>query len=60
MKMDSKNVLKFAGEVGGCVVMGIISAATQTLWYRIAEPKILDAMDKSEARRKEIKRKSLM
>ena len=53
MKMDSKNVLKFAGEVGGCVVMGIISAATQTLWYRIAEPKILDAMDKSEARRKQ-------
>ena len=40
MKIDSKKVFKFAGEVSGCVVMGIVSAATQTLWYRIAEPKI--------------------
>ena len=45
MKIDSKKVFKFAGEVSGCVVMGIVSAATQTLWYRIAEPKILNAMD---------------
>lgn len=52
MKFDSKKVFKFAGEVGGCVVMGIVSAATQTLWYRIAEPKILDAMDKNEEKRK--------
>ena len=53
MKFDSKKVFKFAGEVGGCVVMGIVSAATQTLWYRIAEPKILNAMDKNEAKRKQ-------
>ena len=33
--------------------MGIVSAATQTLWYRIAEPKILNAMDKNEAKRKQ-------
>ena len=53
MRFDSKKVFKFAGEVSGCVVMGIVSAATQTLWYRIAEPKILNAMDKNEARRKQ-------
>ena len=53
MKFDSKKVFKFAGEVSGCVVMGIVSAATQTLWYRIAEPKILNAMDKNEAKRKQ-------
>ena len=53
MKIDSKKVFKFAGEVSGCVVMGIVSAATQTLWYRIAEPKILNAMDKNEAKRKQ-------
>jgi len=52
MRFDSKKVFKFAGEVSGCVVMGIVSAATQTLWYRIAEPKILNAMDKNEAKRK--------
>lgn len=53
MRFDSKKVFKFAGEVSGCVVMGIVSAATQTLWYRIAEPKILNAMDKNEAKRKQ-------
>ena len=53
MKFDSKKVFKFAGKVSGCVVMGIVSAATQTLWYRIAEPKILNAMDKNEAKRKQ-------
>lgn len=53
MKFDSKNVFKVVGEISGCVVMGIVSAATQTLWYRIAEPKILDAMDKNEAKRKQ-------
>ena len=53
MKFDSKKVFKFAGEVSGCVVMGIVSAATQTLWYRIAEPKILNAMDKNEVKRKQ-------
>ena len=53
MKFDSKKVFKFAGEVSGCVVMGIVSAATQTLWHRIAEPKILNAMDKNEAKRKQ-------
>ena len=53
MKFDSKKIFKFAGEVSGCVVMGIVSAATQTLWYRIAEPKILNAMDKNEAKRKQ-------
>ena len=53
MKFDSKKVFKFAGEISGCVVMGIVSAATQTLWYRIAEPKILNAMDKNEAKRKQ-------
>ena len=53
MRFDSKKVFKFAGEVSGCVVMGIVSAATQTLWYRIAEPKILNAMDKIEAKRKQ-------
>ena len=53
MKFNSKKVFKFAGEVSGCVVMGIVSAATQTLWYRIAEPKILNAMDKNEAKRKQ-------
>lgn len=52
MKFNSKKVFKFAGEVTGCVVMGIVSAATQTLWYRIAEPKILDAMDKNDAKQK--------
>ena len=52
MRFDSKKVFKFAGEVSGCVVMGIVSAATQTLWYRIAEPKILDAMDKNDAKQK--------
>lgn len=53
MKFDSKKVFEFAGKVSGCVVMGIVSAATQTLWYRIAEPKILNAMDKNEAKRKQ-------
>lgn len=53
MRFDSKKVFKFAGEVSGCVVMGIVFAATQTLWYRIAEPKILNAMDKNEAKRKQ-------
>ena len=52
MKFNSKKVFKFAGEVTGCVVMGIVSAATQTLWYRIAEPKILDAMDENDAKQK--------
>ncbi len=52
MKFDGKQLIKFAGEVSGCVVMGIVSAATQTLWYRIAEPKILDAMDKNDAKQK--------
>ena len=52
MKFNRKKVFKFAGEVTGCIVMGIVSAATQTLWYRIAEPKILDAMDKNDAKQK--------
>ena len=52
MKLNGKKMAEFASEIGGCVVMGIISAATQTLWYRIAEPKILDAMDKNGAKQK--------
>lgn len=48
MKLNGEKLFEFIGEVGGCVVMGIVSAATQTLWYRFAEPKILDAMDKNE------------
>lgn len=52
MKFDGRKLVKFAGEVSGCVVMGIVSAAAQTLWYRIAEPKILDAMDKNDAKQK--------
>lgn len=52
MKFNGKKIAEFAGEIGGCVVMGIVSAATQTLWYRIAEPKILDAMDKNDAKQK--------
>ena len=52
MKLNGKKMAEFASEIGGCVVMGIISAATQTLWYRIAEPKILDAMDKNDAKQK--------
>lgn len=52
MKFNSKKLLKFVGEVCGCAVMGIVSAATQTLWYRIAEPKILNVMDKNEKEQK--------
>lgn len=52
MKFNSRKLIKFAGEVSGCIVMGIVSAATQTLWFRVAEPKILDAMDKNEAKHK--------
>lgn len=53
MKFDNKKVFKFAGEISSCVVTGIVSAATQTLWYRIVEPKILNVMDKNEAKRKQ-------
>ncbi len=52
MKFDSEKMIKFAGEVGGCIVMGIVSGATHTFWYRIAEPKILDAMDKNNTKQK--------
>ena len=52
MKFNSKKLIEFVGEVGSCAVMGIVSAAAQTLWYRVAEPKILDAMDKNDAKQK--------
>lgn len=50
MKLNGKKTIEFAGEAGRYVVMGIISAATQTLWYKIAEPKILDAMEKNKTK----------
>ncbi len=52
MKFNGKKLIEFAGEVGGCAVRGIVSAAAQTLWYRVVEPKILDAIDKNDAKQK--------
>lgn len=52
MKCSSKKVVDFAGKVSGCIVMRIVSAANHTFWYRIAEPKILNAMDKNDAKQK--------
>lgn len=52
MKFNSEKLLAFAGRISGCVVMGLVSAATQTLWHRVVEPKILDAMDKNDKKHK--------
>lgn len=50
MKLNGKKLFEFIGYAGEYAAMGIISAAAGTLWYRVAEPKILDAMDKKEAK----------
>ena len=52
MRSNGKKMIKFAKEVGVCATMGIVSSATQTLWYRVVEPKILNAVDKNEAKQK--------
>ncbi len=52
MKFKGKKLIEFAGELGGCAVTGIVSAAAQTLWYRVVEPKILDVMAKNDVKQK--------